>query len=225
MNCAGPSGNARFIRRKDQRQWSCAPPARPSLSRSPRRLRDIAPAISKWNSSRLKRLEQSATDGDQAARGSQSGCRRRRLEAYTGRGDLVTVDPPEEVLAHLADIGTRPAKRGEARHRVADRSARDLDRRPHHLVERLGPWRVDQGHCPLDERFPSRTTSSSCAITSTMALPMPTTSRLAVLAVAGTQLSRQRNIGLIPQRQVFGELSIFPTKHRTKFSALTSTVL
>jgi len=67
----------------------------------------------------------------------------------------VTVDLPEEVVAHLADIGTRAAERGEARHRITDRAARNLDCRPHDLIERLGPWRVDQGHRSLDEPFAS----------------------------------------------------------------------
>jgi hypothetical protein len=40
------------------------------------------------------------------------------------------------------------------------------------------------------------------------------------MGMAGTQLSGQRKIGLIPQRQVSGGLGIFPTEHRTKFSFL-----
>ena len=92
-------------------------------------------------------------DEDQAARRARAARRRRRIEAYADRGDVVAVDLPQEVVAHLADIGAGAAERGEAGHRVADRAARDLDRRPHHLVERLGARRVDQGHRPLDERL------------------------------------------------------------------------
>jgi len=61
---------------------------------------------------------------------------------------------PEEIVAHLADIGAVAAQRGEPGHRVARRPARGLDCRSHHRVERLGPGRVDQGHRPFDERFP-----------------------------------------------------------------------
>ena len=75
------------------------------------------------------------------------------MELHTDCRDVVAVDLAEEVVAYLADIGTPPAKRGEAGHGVAHRSARDLDRRPHQRVERLGPLGIDQGHRPLDERL------------------------------------------------------------------------
>ena len=70
-----------------------------------------------------------------------------------GRGHVVAVDLAEKIVANLADIGPAAAERGDAGHRVADRAARDLDRRPHHPIERLGARRVDQGHRPLDQPF------------------------------------------------------------------------
>src|SRR5262249_14971243 len=58
---------------------------------------------------------------------------------------------PEQVVVHLADIGARAAERGDPGHRIAGRSARRLDRRAHHMVKRVSPVRVDQGHRPFDE--------------------------------------------------------------------------
>ena len=92
-------------------------------------------------------------DEDQAARGAGAARRRLGIEAHADRGDIVPEDLPEKVVAHLANISALAAERGDAGHGIPCRSARSLDRRPHHPVERLGPRRIDQGHCPLDEHL------------------------------------------------------------------------
>ena len=90
---------------------------------------------------------------DQAARRTGAAGRRGGVEAHPDRRDVVAVDIPEKIVAHLADIGAGAAERGKAGHRVARRPARALDRRPHHRIERLGARGVDQRHRPFDERL------------------------------------------------------------------------
>ena len=92
-------------------------------------------------------------DQDQAARRAGAARRRWRVEPHPLRGQIVAEYLAQQIVAHLADIGAPAAERGDPGHRVAGRSARSLDRRPHDPIERLGPFGVDQGHGPLDQRL------------------------------------------------------------------------
>ena len=90
-------------------------------------------------------------DEDQAARGRRPLGRRRGLEGNAGGPDVVPEDAAQLVVAHLADEGAAPAERSQPRHGVGRRAARDLDRRAHGGVERLGARAVDQGHGALGQ--------------------------------------------------------------------------
>src|SRR5215472_14856841 len=81
------------------------------------------------------------------------GCGR-CFETHPDSSDVVPKYLAEKVVVHLPDICSGAAERGDPRHRVAGRPARRLDRRPHHLVERICPVRVYEGHRPLYQPLP-----------------------------------------------------------------------
>ena len=116
---------------------------------------------------------------DEAARRARAPpLQRRRLVAHAHRAQIVREDLAQLVVADLADIGALAAERGEAGDRVRRPSRRTSRcRGPMQRIERLGARRVDQRHGALDQALRSRgTPRRPAASTSTMALPMPTTS-------------------------------------------------
>jgi hypothetical protein len=90
-------------------------------------------------------------DENQRSRGRSNVVPRRNQEVDPQALDIVAVDVAELVARHLADEGGAAAERGEARGRVAGRSAAEFAPRPHRAVEPLRFGLVDQAHRALGQ--------------------------------------------------------------------------
>ena len=102
--------------------------------------------------------------------------RRRRIEGHAGGANVVPEHLPELVVGGLADEARLAAERRDTHHGVGDRSAGNLDCRPHGVVELSIVAASTSCMLPLVQPNRARNASSQRPMMSTMALPMPTTS-------------------------------------------------
>ena len=104
------------------------------------------------------------------------GVRRGEMHACAPR--VVREDLAELIGLDLAEKGRPPAEGGDAGGRIGGRPAGNLRRRAH-IVEKLcASVLVDEPHHAFGELVTRRKSSSTRANTSTMALPMVSTSKL-----------------------------------------------
>ncbi len=88
-------------------------------------------------------------DEDHRAGGGRKGAARLGLEMDALSADIVLEDLAELIFGHLAEIGCRCAKVGNARCRIACTSARRFQCRTHERVEQFRALRIDQVHRAL----------------------------------------------------------------------------
>ena len=129
----------------------------------------------------------------QAARGGRALGRGRRVEGDAERADVMGEDAAQLVVADLADEGAPPPSAATPAMVLAAEPPEDLDRLAHRVVERLRPRPASiRVMAPLARPFSRRKPSSAWAITSTMALPMPSTS----IAASFDHLARDHVTGI-----------------------------